>query len=270
MGYSFSLLRIGDTGISGNLYTSGKERSTVVVWGVGAPRPPDYGNLAEAESILGYETDLFVPDYLGYARSDGRFTPMNCIRTFLRIYDSFTSGCIGRSGYSGERVKIRYGRLIFAGKSLGGSYVPLLPRFNKRISELGLFAPALDNKSSGSIAGEETNADFFDSMRYDGYHHIYRGILSKRWEEHLENKDGLSPMDNIAHLGEARIFLAHGRSDRCIHFSKSVSFYESLQRVFPDSTKRARLFLYPGDHCPSTTIPAIKDFMKWFGIKKRS
>jgi hypothetical protein len=265
MEYRFKLIKIGK--IAGVFYTAGKNRQAIVVYGIGAPIPPDNGNLPDAPVILKHNVDLFVPDYIGYGRSDGIFTPMNCIKTFLNLYEAFKEGCVGVDYYENKKYKMKYQRIIFIGRSLGGTYVPLLPRFNKEIKELGIFCPVVDSQSCGLVKGEESNADFLRSMKDGGYHHLYRGILDPKWKDHLENKDDLSPVDNVGYLKEARLFIAHGKQDKCVHYSKSKAYYQKIMKVFPEEKDQFILKLYPtGDHGPKTTNLASKDFLAWLKI----
>lgn len=178
-------------------------------------------------------------------------------------------GCIGLNHYENKRLKLFYPRIIFIGRSFGGSYVPLLPRFDKRIKELGLIYPAVDNKSCGSIKGEESNEDFIRAMKLDGYHHLYRGILSEGWKKHLNGEDGLLPIDNIDYLQSTRLFIGHGRKDRCIHYSKSVAYFQKIMERFPQRKNQFMLKLYPKTgHNPQTSNVAVKDFLNWLGVKE--
>lgn len=263
----FKLLKIGK--IVGNLYygDNNHRQDTIVVYGIGAPIPPDNGTLPDAKIILGYKTDIFVPDYIGYGRSEGIFTPENCIKTFLDLYKAFSSGCTTHNYYENRTLKLKYKRIIFIGRSFGGTYIPLLPRFNKNIRELAIFCPVVDSKSCGSVPGEESNEDFLRSMRGDGYHHLYRGIMAKKWRDHLENMDDLSPMNNIRYLKNAKLFIAHGKKDRCVHYSKSEKYYKKIQSELPDKKLSFKLKLYKdGEHGSTTTNPAVEDFFKWIQI----
>ena len=262
MKYSFKFLKIGK--IAGIHYTVNEKRDTIVIYGIGAPVSPDYGCLPDARILLNSGVDIFVPDYLGYGRSDGVFTPMNCIKTFLLIFDAFKKGCMAKNYYENSETKLKYKDIIFIGKSFGGTYIPLLPRFNNKIKKLAVFCPCVESKSCGSIKGEESNKDFLNSMKFDGYHHLYRGILNNTWQSHLENKDDLSPMDNIKYLKDVKLFIGHGKKDKCIHYSKSVKYYQQIIDQFPNNKKSFLLKIYPfGDHGNSTTNKATKDFMVW-------
>lgn len=259
------LLKIGQ--IVGMHYSTKMYSDTLIIYAIGAPIPPDSGTLPDAPFLLRFGTDIFVPDYLGFSRSDGKFTPKNCINTFLLLFKAFKKGCLAKNAYEKLTIKLKYKRIIFIGRSFGGTFIPLLPRFNPGIKEIAIFAPVVDSKSCGSIKGEETNEDFLKSMKYDGYKHLYRGILDKVWIDNLENKDGLSPMDNVRYLENTKLFIAHGKRDKCVHYSKSKKYYEKILEVFPKRKKQFKLKLYSkGKHDFTTTNKASRDFLKWLNL----
>lgn len=261
------LLRVGD--IAGMYYSCGKPTNTLIIYGIGGPRVPDSGELPAKKIIRDYGIDIYVPDYIGFGRSDGEFTPQGCIDTFTRLYDEFTNGCEGRNSYTDTAKPLQYNRIIMVGRSLGGTYVPVLPRFDPRIKELGLIFPVVDSKSQGSIPGEETNKRFIRSMQEDGYHHLYRGVLTPQWKDHLENRDDLSPMDNITYMDGIKLFVGHGKLDDIVHYSKSEEYVRRLQEAFPDQKANFKFEPYPnGKHDDKTSNEAIEDFLKWLGFTK--
>lgn len=158
-----------------------------------------------------------------------------------------------------------------SGRSLGGTYVPLAPQFDRRIRELGSFCAVVDSQSCGSVVGEESNVDFLRSMRMDGYHHLHRGILSPEWVDHLESQDGLSPMDIVEHLEAVRLFIAHGRCDRTVHHAKSMAYNERIIPRFPHRQDDVLIRLHDddGDHGPSTTNRAARECLQWLGVGER-
>lgn len=263
-----NLLKIGN--IVGTWYTHPLFADSVVVYAQGAPVLPDGGSLPDALSIVSHGVDLFVPDYLGYGRSGGKFTPLNCVKTLLSLYDGLSQGCVGTNDYEELKLKLKYKRVIFIGKSFGGNYVALLPKFNKKITEIGLIYPAVENKSQGEIEGEETNKQFFSSMEKDGYCHLYRGILTQEWKNHFEGLDKLSAIDNVEYLGDVRLFIGHGKQDKCIHYSKSIKYYKKVLATFPKNKAQFKLKLYAvGDHGPSTSNRAVGDFLTWLGVGRK-
>ncbi len=239
----------------------------VVVYGIGAPLPPDNGTLPGADIINQAGFDLFVPDYLGYGRSDGVFTPKNCIKTFLDLYKYFTNGCVGKNALLNDKRRFKYQRVVFVGRSFGGTYIPLLPRFNPLIKELILIFPVVDSGSCGSVPGEETNKRFLESMKEDGYSHLYRGILKSQWKRHLENLDDLSPMSNIGYLSRAKMFIGHGKQDRCVSFTKSLRYGRLISRKLPKGQFEWK-FYQRGGHDTATAQKAVRDGLNWLNTRK--
>lgn len=246
-------------------YRSGKMTDTLVIYGRGAPVAPDNGNLPEAVVLNEYSVDMLVPDYIGNGRSGGRFMPLNCIKTFLILFEQIQKGCIATNYYQKQKFRLKYRRIIFVGRSFGGTYVPLLPRYNPQITDLAVIFPAIDNPSCGSIPGEESNQDFMNAMLQDGYRYLYRGIGSQIWQDHLEGKDDLLPAMNIKYLKYCRIFIGHGKKDTLIHYSKSAKYFQLLQAKLKKD--QSTLVLYPqSGHDNQTAIDALRDCLDWFKV----
>ncbi len=266
--YSTQLLRIN--GISGNLYFfPNRKTSRIVIYGLGAPLVPDNRNLPDAPYILDFDTDIFVPDYIGNGRSDGRFTPQNCIKTFLTLYKKFSSGTLGINKYQDIERNLKYDEIHLIGRSFGGAYVPLLPRFNPEIKNLCLLYPVTDYTLCGTLPGEESIEIFLDAMKHDGYKYFYRGILSPQWKKHFKNEDGLSPIDNIKFLENAKLFIGHGKKDKNINFIHSVNYYNKIIGQFPNKKNQFKIKLYPeGDHSAKTTQHAVVDYLIWAKVPR--
>ena len=267
MDYKYKTIKIGK--IVGTYYTCGYKTNVILVWAIGGPTVPDNGKLDAAPFILQNKIDLFVPDYLGFGRSDGIFTPMNCINTLLLTYKHLKDGVAGVCSYDMSKTFLKYQRIIFVGKSLGGAYVPLLPRFNKEIKEIGIFCGALDQSEQGKVKGEETNEDFVRTIEDGGYKYLYRGFIKnkKLWWNHLNDLDGLSPMDNVQYLKNTKLFIAHGKKDEVIHYSQALKYIEAIKKEFPKSSNQFKLRLYKdGDHGKSTTNKATREFLDWIGV----
>ncbi|MDO8497654.1 MAG: hypothetical protein Q7S61_03855 [bacterium] len=266
--YHVQFLKIGH--IAGMHYTvPGRKTKRIVVYGIGAPLPPDSGKLNDASVIMGYDTDLYVPDYIGYGRSEGMFTPLNCVKTFLHLYNAFIVGCTGVCNYASLKKKLHYDEVHFIGRSFGGAYVTLLPRFNKEITNICGIYPMLNwaniGKSKGQI--EETVEGFFKAMKEDGYQFLYRGILNSSWKKHFTGEDDLNPVDNLKYLKNAKIFIGHGKKDVSIYYGNSVNYHNKLIKMFPYKKDRHILKLYPFDHGNKTSNKVVSDYLQYMGVK---
>jgi hypothetical protein len=264
MQFEYKTIRIGK--IVGTLYSGINKTDTILIWAIGGPTVPDNGELSSARLILKRGMDIFVPDYLGFGRSDGVFTPINCINTLLFAYKDLKKGVEGSAVYDNSKVFLKYKRIIFVGKSLGGAYVPLLPKFNKEIDKIGVFCGALDQSEQGKVYPEESNKDFVRTIISGGYKYLYRGFIRniKLWWNHLNDLDGLSPMDNIKYLKSVKVFIAHGMADEVVHYSKSVNYFNAIKKAFPNKSDNFKLRLYKnGNHGKSTVNKATIDFLNW-------
>lgn len=260
-------VRIGS--ISGTYYTvPGNTTDNLVIYGIGAPMIPDFGYLDDASYIMDFDTDLFVPDYIGYGRSEGVFTPQNTIKTFLQLYDDFTQGVKAISHYEHFEKKLCYKNIYFVGASFGGAYVTLLPRYNTNIRNICALFPVLDWSQIGKKDREETVEQFFNAMIQDGYQYMYRGILRPEWKKHFKGEDDLSPIDNIQYMQNARLFIGHGKNDSNIHYSNSQRYFSKLTERFPQNSKQYMLKLYAGDHGPATSNLGIQDYLSWIQMPR--
>lgn len=263
----FKVINLGK--ITGVYYSCGQKTNNIVVWALGGPTVPDNGNLSSASIILKRKCDIFVPDYIGFGRSAGVFTPINCINTLLLTFKYLKTGKQAISAYDNIKLNLKYKKIIFVGKSLGGAYVPLLPRFNKKIKDIAVFCGALDQSEQGKEAGEETNEDFMRTIISGGYKYLYRGFVKNKavWWNHLNDKDDLSPMDNIDFLEKTNIFIAHGIKDEIVHYSKAVNFHNSVRNTFPKKINYKLKLYKNGDHGYKTVNKATRDFLDWIGVK---
>ena len=139
----------------------------------------------------------------------------------------------------------------------------LLPIYQPEVEAISLVSPCVDNKTQGHVAGEETNQAFMDSMKDDGYHYLYRGILDPVWLAHLEGEDEYDAMARVAESRPVPTFIGHGKKDWVIHYSKSETYLEKLRAAHSEHQDKFKLELYEGDHGPSTTNPAARDLVKW-------
>jgi hypothetical protein len=266
MDYKSQFLRVKTIG--GMFYSNDRKNHTLIIYAGGAPTNQDTGNMREADEIMKYRCDMFAPDYIGFARSDGTFTPKNCVITFTTLNREFKNGTVGTNYYGHVKKRMKYKRIVFIGKSFGGRYIPLLPKFDNTIKELGIVCPALNTGSYKTRNNEESTEDFMNAMKQNGYIHLYRGITRKEWVRHLQDKDSLAPLSNIKYLERARLFVAHGTEDASINYKNSITYYEKIIRMFPEKTNEVKIRIYENEDHRSVAVPAVKDFMKWLGLKK--
>ncbi len=264
--YQSKFLKIKN--IAGTFYeVPNRLTDNIAIFGIGVPRLPDNGTLDEAKTILNHDTDLFVPDYIGYGRSDGEFSPTNVINTFLTLYDCFKLGTQAKCSYLNLKKYLRYKNIYIIGRSFGASYALLLPKFNNEIKNICSIFPITNWSIVGKIPEEETVKNFYDAINKDGYKYLYRGILNKVWIKQFSGLDGLSPIENIKYLKNTKIFIGHGIKDKNINYNQSKDYFNKIQETFPDKKNQFVFKTYQSGHDSKTSIKAIKDYFKFIDLK---
>ncbi len=240
---------------------SGNPNGTLVIVAIGAPNAVDIDSLRNADLLTAAGYDVLVPDYYGFARSGGRFTPQNSIKTLLDAR-KYAMGGEWTVAYSGESKILEYSNIVFLGLSYGGGVVPLLPKFCPEIDTIGLFYPVTDYRSFGKRGvKEETVEDFLRALK-TGFRPLYRGIDDPVWTRQFDDALRLTPMLETAYLKNVRVFLAHGTEDESIYYKKTAEYAAKLRSEFPRNDIEYRE--YPGlQHGFSTMLPATEDFIRF-------
>lgn len=70
-------------GLVASFYQSANPNGKLMVVAIGAPNLIDVGALRNASLLTDAGYDVLVPEYYGFCRSEGEFTPMNSIETLL-------------------------------------------------------------------------------------------------------------------------------------------------------------------------------------------
>ncbi len=133
--------------------------------------------------------NLFIFDYPGYGRSEGKPTPKSCVESGHAAVDWV------------NRYKAEAGPIILYGQSLGGNIA---------------LRTALDKKTETNIKLVVADSTF------DSYRHISRVKLSHHWLtwplqplSHVLMSDRWAP-DNLALLSPVPVLVIHGQSDKIV------------------------------------------------------
>lgn len=243
--------------------TSFTSRGLIIV-AIWAPNSEDIGTLRNAQILNQAGYDIFVPEYYGFSRSIGSFSPDTSLLSLLHAIDIFSSWIFGYDVYSWDEFARTYDEIILIGTSYGGGLVVSVPQYRKNIRKVGLFYPLLSYiwlQSSGY--SEESGEDFLQSILHD-YSYLYHWMDEDIWRKYFSG-ELVFPIssDDIWFLSNTSVFMTHGMSDRCIHFSRTESFYEKLHHHFSDNDwilLKLYEWLWHGDE---TLLVSSRDFISW-------
>lgn len=249
-------------------YQAEKESDTLIIVAIWAPNLMDVDNLRNANILTNLWYDVISPEYYGFCRSEGRFTPKNSIKTLIDTKNFFKSWVL-KSVYSWENIKVSYKNFIFLGMSYGWWVVPLLPKYDKEIKNIAMFYPVTDYSSFWKRwVKEETVEDFCNSI-YRWFSKIYRSINLTIWKKQFSDSTPYIPIKNIKYLENSNIFLAHGTLDKSIYYKKTSEYYEKIKKEFPDINIVYKEYSWAW-HWVDTMFPATYEMIDFFENIERS
>src|SRR5688500_10509205 len=101
--------------VVGYLYLPDRPNGTAVIWCKGGPSLGDNGNSDLWPFLKRKNITLFIPDYIGYCRSDGKFDFKSCIETITES-EKFLNGDIeALDTLTGEKLKSKIKKMILVG-----------------------------------------------------------------------------------------------------------------------------------------------------------
>lgn len=212
----------------GSYYISEKKTDTLIIIWIWAPNLMDVDSLRNASILTNAWYDVITPEYYGFCRSEGKFTPTNSIKSLLAT-KKFFKNWLAINIYSWEEIKVSYKKFIYLGMSYGWWVAPLLPKFDKEVKTIAMFYPVTDYSTFWKRGVKEETVDDFLSSIKRGFSKIYNGINLPIWKKHFEDKTDLIPVKNIKYLKDVNVFLAHGTDDISIYYKKTREYYEKLK-----------------------------------------
>jgi pimeloyl-ACP methyl ester carboxylesterase len=90
---------------------------------------------------LGY--DVVRPDWYGFGRSDGVFTPDTCFQTIVDSYRYFDEGGVVLDTRTRQEYYAKYEQIVLIGGSFGAWFAGRIGEYLPDIVQIGLFYPAL-------------------------------------------------------------------------------------------------------------------------------
>ena len=219
-------------GLVGQYYQKeGNTKLAIILWWA-----PELPSLSENEAkIIGKSWfDLVRPDYYGYGRSDGFFSPKNCIQTAYDTLQVFRDQWIILSVYEDEELAtVHYDEIVIIGLSFGSWIVSILPKFDDHIKEVVLLYPWLGYDDMNQLWYPEESDEEFLRLLLVWYKNLYRFADGTDPYESMLEIDEFNSTINASHLENKKIFVWHGTGDDVIWSWRSKAFVEKLKEMNP-------------------------------------
>ena len=228
----------------------------LVIRNGGAPSLPSSMD-KEALLFSQFGFDLVRPEFYGYARSAGVFSPKNCIQTIYDTIQIFKQQLPILSVYEDAEITTPvYDEIVIIGHSYGGWISTLIPKFDEIIKEIVLIAPWFAPDDLNKLwYDEETDEEFLRQCLL-WYKPLYR------FEEWVDPYDGLinlwalNPIHDLSHLSETKVFVWHGSADDVIWCGRSRQLVDDLRQMNPDGKYHYAEYygLWHGGLCKEATL----------------
>ncbi len=242
-------------GLVGQYYqTDGNNKLAIWLWW--APSLPSLLD-KEANILTKKWFDLIRPEYYGHARSDGFFSPKNCIQTAYDTIQTFRQQIPMISIYEDEEIIAPYyDEIVIIWHSYGWWIAAAMPKFEEFITEVVLLAPWFAYEDMDMIwQPEESDEDFLRQVLL-GYKNIYRFSPDSDPYESIINIVNLNPLLDLNTFQNTKVFVWHGSADDVIWAGRSKAFVEQLRAMNPDGNYHYSEYygLWHGGICKEATI----------------
>ena len=177
--------------------------------------------------------DVVMPDYYGYARSLGTFTPSWCIQTVLDTAKTFRSWTVLDVRWN-TSLQVHYDHIIVVGASFGGRVACMSPKFDTSLKEVVLCYPQLAPAKYGTLwLPEVTDVEFWRVAKQWYWWLICRWAEQER-QEMFADQWPYIPTIHYDHLRDVSVFAWHGTADEVIHYTRTRDFCDQLVTRNPD------------------------------------
>jgi hypothetical protein len=176
--------------------------------------------------------DVVAPDYYGYARSGGVFTPSWCVQTVVDTANTFRSGIILDVRWNSE-LSVHYDEIVVVGSSFWWWVACMVPKFDTSIKEIVLLYPRFPRNDFATLWYKEETTEEYIRQCTLWYSWLMR-FGDQEWWELLYNGEWTYAIEKeYEHLRDVSIFMGYGTADEIIHYSRTRDFYTQLQEWNP-------------------------------------
>ena len=124
-----------------------------------------------------------------------------------------------------------------------------------------MIKPITDWKTQGRTKYKEEITEETDKLIKLGWEKIYRGYSQSQWPEIFQGKlSEYNPINNIELLKDKNVFIYHGDKDKTINWRKSLRYYQTFKKTFPQANVSWKL-INGLDHSSKMNIEGIRLFL---------
>jgi hypothetical protein len=210
-------------------------------------------------------SDVVIPDYYWFWRSDWDFAPNNCVKTILKTYDIFSAWEEFLDLFLEKKFKAKYKKIVVLWRSFWWWIVAMLPKINPEIKNIAMCYPQLEFWDIWTYWIEEEDAEEFMRLIKNLFPYIYRWIDKNlwEWEKYFQDEEDYCPIKQINYLKNINLFLCHWTEDKVLAYKRTRKFYNNITKLNNKANIKYLEILWKW-HWWKTFIEAIPEIIKFY------
>lgn len=234
---------------------NGKNVKKGIIIFPGLPNQPrnEDGEILASEGFC-----VLEPRYIGSWESYGTFNIENCIKTVVEAEKLFEKG-FAVECWGNKRIEWDIDETIILSSSFGSAIV-LSIAHKLKTKKFICLAPLTNlNKHNKEKGIEEQDLKPLGKFLKKGFENAFRGFDLEDWKKFIEGKSIANPIKTVEALKNKLIFLAHGKEDKVINYSRTKEYYDKIKEK-----NNVEIKLYNGlGHGSQIKKGAFEDFLNW-------
>jgi len=225
------------------------------------PGMPNQPRNEDSDTFASEGFYVLEPRYIGSWESYGEFNINNCIKTVIEAEKLFQKG-FAIECWENKKLKWDINEIIIVSSSFGSSIV-LSIAHELKTKKYVCLAPLTNLKKHNKDKKiEEQDLKQLGLFIKRGFENAFRGFNLSDWSKFIHGKSKASPIDVADLLKNKNIFLAHGKKDSVIHYSRTQEYYNKIK----DKNRVELKFYEETNHGKQIKKAAFQDVLDW--IKK--
>lgn len=222
------------------------------------PGMPNQPRNEDSDALASEGFYVLEPRYIGSWESYGNFNIDNCIKTVISAEKLFKKG-FAIECWGNKKIEWDIDEIIILSSSFGSSIVlSILHRLNTK--KFICLAPLTNlNEHNKTKEIEEQDLKQLGEFIKRGFENAFRGFDLSDWNKFVEGKSNANPIKIIELLKNKKMFLAHGKEDPAIHYSRTQEYYDKIK-----DGNEVELKFYEGvGHGKQIKKASFRDVLDW-------
>lgn len=222
------------------------------------PGMPNQPRSENSDALASEGFYVLEPRYIGSWESYGKFNIDNCIKTIILAEKLFQKG-FATECWSNKKIEWEINEITILSSSFGSSVVlSIAHKLDTR--RFVCLAPLTNlNKHNKTEGIEEQDLKQVGRFIKRGFENAFREFDLSDWDRFVEGGSNANPIKMAELLKNKKMFLAHGKEDSAVHYSRTQEYYDKIK-----DRNEVKLKFYEGiGHGKQVKNASFEDVLYW-------